>query len=95
MNVIILATPKEHTGISLGIATLVRIIGSAIGPALAAMYMETSQIAIEMGGVSRSYPSDFAFLMIFTSATVIAATSIFLSILLRRRASKMAIPQLS
>jgi MFS family permease len=95
MNVIILATPKEHTGISLGIATLVRIIGSAIGPALAAMYMETSQIAIEMGGVSRSYPSDFAFVMIFTSATVIAATSIFLSILLRRRASKMAIPQLS
>ena len=95
MNVIILATPKEHTGISLGIATLVRIIGSAIGPALAAMYMQTSQIVIEMGGVSRSYPSDFAFVMIFSSATVIAATSIFLSILLRRRASKMAIPQLS
>jgi MFS family permease len=95
MNVIILATPKEHTGISLGIATLVRIIGSAIGPALAAMYMQTNQIVIEMGGVSRSYPSDFAFVMIFSSATVIAATSIFLSILLRRRASKMAIPQLS
>lgn len=95
MNVIILATPKEHTGISLGIATLVRIIGSAIGPALAAMYMQTSQIVIEIGGVSRSYPSDFAFVMIFSSAAVIAATSIFLSILLRRRASKMAIPQLS
>jgi MFS family permease len=95
MNVIILATPKEHIGISLGIATLVRIIGSAIGPALAAMYMQTSQIVIEMGEVSRSYPSDFAFVMIFSSATVIAATSIFLSILLRRRASKMAIPQLS
>lgn len=95
MNVIILATPKEHTGISLGIATLVRIIGSAIGPALAATYMQTSQIVIEMGGVTRSYPSDFAFVLIFSSATVIAATSIFLSILLRRRASKMAIPQLS
>lgn len=95
MNVIILATPKEHTGISLGIATLVRIIGSAIGPALAAMYMQTNQIVIEMSGVSRSYPSDFAFVMIFSSATVIAATSIFLSILLRGRARKMAIPQLS
>jgi MFS family permease len=95
MNVIILATPKEHTGISLGIATLVRIIGSAIGPALAAMYMQTSQTVIEMDGVSRSYPSDFAFVMIFSSATVIAASSIFLSVLLRRRASKMAIPQLS
>lgn len=95
MNVIILATPIEYTGISLGIATLVRIIGSAIGPALAAMYMQASQTVIDVGAMSRSYPSDFAFVMIFSSATVIAAGSIFLSILLRRRASKMAIPQLS
>lgn len=95
MNVIILATPKEHTGISLGIATLVRIIGSAIGPALAAMYMQASQTVIDVGTVPRSYPSDFAFVMIFSTATVIAAGSIFLSVLLRRRASKMAIPQLS
>jgi MFS family permease len=95
MNVIILATPKEHTGISLGIATLVRIIGSAIGPALAAMYMQASQTVIDVGTVPRSYPSDFAFVMIFSSATLIAAGSIFLSVLLRRRASKMAIPQLS
>jgi MFS family permease len=95
MNVIILATPKEYTGISLGMATLVRIIGSAIGPALAAMYMQASQTVLDVGGISRSYPSDFAFVMIFSSATVIAAGSIFLSILLQRRASKMAIPQLS
>ena len=73
MNVIILATPKEHTGISLGIATLVRIIGSAIGPALAAMYMQTSQTVIDVGAVPRSYPSDFAFVMIFSSATVIGS----------------------
>jgi MFS family permease len=95
MNVIILATPKEYTGISLGIATLVRIIGSAIGPALAAMYMQSSQTVIDIGVLSRSYPSDFAFVMIFSTATAIAAGSIFLSILLYRRASRMAIPQLS
>ena len=95
MNVIILATPKEYTGISLGIATLVRIIGSAIGPALAAMYMQSSQTVIDTGVLSRSYPSDFAFVMIFSTATAIAAGSIFLSILLYRRASRMAIPQLS
>ncbi len=95
MNVIILATPKEYTGISLGIATLVRIIGSAIGPALAAMYMQSSQTVIDIGVLSRSYPSDFAFVMIFSTATAIAAGSIFLSVLLYRRASRMAIPQLS
>jgi hypothetical protein len=74
---------------------LVRIIGSAIGPALAAMYMQTSQTILDEGAVSRAYPSDFAFVMIFSSATLIAAVSIFLSVLLRRRASKMAVPQLS
>ena len=95
MNVIILATPKEYTGISLGIATLVRIIGSAIGPALAAMYMQTNQTILDVDAVPRAYPSDFAFIMIFSSATLIAAGSIFLSILLRRRASKMAVPQLT
>jgi MFS family permease len=95
MNVIILATPEEYTGISLGIATLVRIIGSAIGPALAAMYMQSSQTVIDIGVLSRSYPSDFAFVMIFSTATAIAAGSIFLSVLLHRRASRMAIPQLS
>ena len=95
MNVIILATPKEYTGISLGIATLVRIIGSAIGPALAAMYMQTNQTILDAGAVPRAYPSDFAFIMIFSSATLIAAGSIFLSVLLQRRASKMAVPQLT
>lgn len=95
MNVIILATPKEYTGISLGIATLMRVIGAAIGPALAAMYMQGSQTLLDVGTLSRSYPSDSAFVMIFSSATVIASGSIFLSILLRRRAKEMAIPQLS
>ncbi|HEX6029269.1 MAG TPA: MFS transporter, partial [Nitrososphaeraceae archaeon] len=54
MNVIILATPGEYSGISLGIATLIRIIGSAIGPALAAMYMQMSQSILNINGVIRS-----------------------------------------
>ncbi len=95
MNVIILATPKEYTGISLGIATLVRIIGSAIGPALAAMYMQTNQTFLEVGNLTRSFPSDVAFFMIFSTATVIAAGSIVLSIMLQRRARQMAVPQLT
>lgn len=95
MNVVILATPEQYTGISLGVATLVRIIGSAIGPALAAMYMQTSQTVISVGNLAKPYPSDFAFVMIFSSATALAAGSIVLSLILRRRASKMAIPNLN
>ena len=39
MNVVILATPIQFSGISLGMTTLLRIIGSAIGPALAGQYV--------------------------------------------------------
>jgi MFS family permease len=95
MNVIILATPGEYSGISLGIATLIRIIGSAIGPALAAMYMQMSQSILNINGSIRSFPSDMAFDMIFTTASVIAVVSIILAILLRGRVVKMAIPNLS
>ena len=95
MNVIILATPGEYSGISLGIATLIRIIGSAIGPALAAMYMQMSQSILNINGVIRSFPSDMAFDMIFTTASVIAVVSIILAVLLRGRVVKMAIPNLS
>ena len=95
MNVIILATPGEYSGISLGIATLIRIIGSAIGPALAAMYMQMSQSILNINGVIRSFPSDMAFDMIFTTASVIAVVSIILAILLRGRVVKMTIPNLS
>ena len=95
MNVIILATPGESSGISLGIATLIRIIGSAIGPALAAMYMQMNQSILNINGIIRSFPSDMAFDMIFTTASVIAVVSIILAVLLRGRVVKMAIPNLS
>jgi MFS family permease len=95
MNVIILATPGEYIGISLGIATLIRIIGSAIGPALAAMYMQMNQSILNVNGLMRSFPSDVAFDMIFTTASVIAFVSIILAVLLRGRVVKMAIPNLS
>ena len=95
MNVIILATRGEYSGISLGIATLIRIIGSAIGPALAAMYMQMNQSILNVNGLMRSFPSDVAFDMIFTTASVIAFVSIILAVLLRGRVVKMAIPNLS
>jgi hypothetical protein len=95
MNVIILATPGEYSGISLGIATLIRIIGSAIGPALAAMYMQMNQSILNINGVMRSFPSNMAFDMIFTTASVIAIVSIILAVLLRARVVTMAIPNLS
>ena len=46
MNVTMLATPIQHTGMSLGTNNLMRILGSSMRPALAGMYMQTNQSPI-------------------------------------------------
>ena len=95
MNVIILSTPRQFSGISLGMSTLMRIIGAAIGPALAGMYMQTHQSLLNIHGIAQYFPSADSFNLIFLSAVVISVISIVLAIILRQRVVKMAIPNLA
>src|SRR5690606_1459735 len=57
LNVTLLATPAEFTGISLGLNTLLRIVGSSIGPALAGVYMRWYQSIVEIARSLMSFPS--------------------------------------
>jgi hypothetical protein len=95
MNVIILSTPRQFSGISLGMTLLMRIIGSAIGPALAGMYMQTHQSLLNVHGIAQYFPSAASFNMIFVSAVLFSIVSIVLAIILRQRVMKMAIPNLA
>lgn len=95
MNVIILTTPKQYTGISLGTTMLMRIIGSSVGPALAGMYMQTHQSPLDINGFIQSFPSLVSFNMIFLTALVFSIISIALAVLLRTRVMKMSIPNLT
>jgi MFS family permease len=95
MNVIILSTPREFTGISLGMSSLMRIIGAAIGPALAGMYMQTNQSLLNIHGIAQYFPSSNSFNLIFLSAVGFSIVSIALAIILRQRVIKMAIPNLA
>jgi MFS family permease len=95
MNVIILSTPRQFSGISLGMSSLMRIIGAAIGPALAGMYMQMHQSLLNVNGISGYFPSATSFNMIFISAVAFSFASIALAILLRRKVIKMAIPNLA
>ena len=95
MNVIILSTPRQFSGISLGMSSLMRIIGAAIGPALAGMYMQTHQSLLNVNGISGYFPSATSFNMIFISAVAFSFASIALAIVLRRKVIKMAIPNLA
>ena len=95
INVIILSTPRQFSGISLGMSSLMRIVGASIGPALAGMYMQTNQTLFNVDGIMNYFPSSMSFDLIFLSAVIVSVISIALAIILRQRATKMAIPNLA
>lgn len=85
VNVTILSTPVQYTGVTMGISTMLRIVGSSIGPALAAMYMQTNQTTLHIQGVTASLPSSFSFNLIFLSALMFSAAAIGMSIVLGKK----------
>ena len=82
-NTIVLNTPRQSSGISLGMASLLRIVGSSIGPALAALYLESYQYKV---GNGQSFPNAEAYNLIFLTAAILSLVSISLALLLRLRA---------
>ncbi|HXG05868.1 MAG TPA: MFS transporter, partial [Nitrososphaera sp.] len=95
LNVTLLATPAEFTGISLGMNTLLRIVGSSIGPALAGVYMQMYQSTVEISGSLASYPSTEAFSVVFLTAALLSVASVVLSIYLKQRIRRMSIANLA
>jgi hypothetical protein len=94
MNVVILVTPKQFSGISTGMTTLLRIIGSAMGPALAGMYIQTHQRAINISDTIRYFQSLPSLNMRFVTAVIVSIVSMGLTISLRQNVTKMKIPNL-
>ena len=95
LNVTLLATPAQFTGMSLGTNTLLRIVGSSIGPALAGVYMQMYQSGIAVEGATTNYPSMQAYDSIFLTASVLSLASVALAIYLKKRVAGMSIPNLS
>lgn len=85
MNVVLLSSPRESSGVTIGMSSMLRIVGSSIGPALAAMYMQTNQSLINVQGVVESLPSSSSFDLIFLTAVVLSIVSISLSLLLSKK----------
>jgi MFS family permease len=82
MNIVMLSTPKQSSGVSLGMSTLIRIIGSSIGPTIAGMYMQTHQVTVT--GFAGYFPSADSYNLIFLTATIISMVSIVLAVILWR-----------
>jgi hypothetical protein len=59
------------------------------------MYMQTNQTLLNLDGIMNYFPSSVSFSLIFFSAVMVSIVSITLAIILRRRVTKMAIPNLA
>jgi len=82
-NLLVTSSPKEFTGISVGVGAMLFFVGMAIGPALAGLLMQ-SNVSVEHVG---SYPAPESYNMIFLTAGLFAIVSLMLSVILRKRRS--------
>ncbi|MGG6460452.1 MAG: MFS transporter [Candidatus Eiseniibacteriota bacterium] len=86
VNVVLTSTPKQFSGISLGMDHLIYLIGSSVGPVIAGTYMQAHQVITNPSDrISTSYPSPESYSMIFLTATITSLASVIFAILLIRR----------
>jgi MFS family permease len=92
-NVIIWFTPHGSTGVVSATYSTMRIIGGAIGPIIAGMFMAlfTSEVQ-SPEGVTSSVPNTMAFNAIFLVGAIISLSLVALMFIMKRRAYKMGMP---
>jgi MFS family permease len=81
-NVIILSIPRQNSGMSLGITTFLRILGSSIAPAVAGMLLQQYQYTVDLGAMTQSFPSSQAYNLIFLIASILSIISVCLALVL-------------
>jgi MFS family permease len=92
-NVIIWFTPPESTGVVSATYSTMRIIGGAIGPIIAGMFMAlfTSEVQ-SPEGVTSSVPNAMAFNATFLVGALISLSLVAMMFIMKRRAYKMGMP---
>jgi MFS family permease len=92
-NVIIYFTPPKDTGAVSATYSTMRIIGGAIGPVIAGMFMAlfTSEVQ-SPEGVTSSVPNAMAFNATFLVGAIISLSLVVLMFIMKRRALKMGMP---
>jgi len=83
-NVVLLSAPIQMTGIALGMALLLNLVGMSIGPSIAAMFQQMYQGTVE-GVIGEQFPTQEAYNLIFLTAALISLGSVALGLALARR----------
>jgi MFS family permease len=77
ININLVTTPKRLTGISFGISNVFYLMGSAIGPTVVGMYMQTNQTSVNF--INGLFPSPQSYLLIFCTGLILSIGTIILS----------------
>ena len=70
VNVVLTSTPKEFSGVSLGMNLLIYLIGASVGPVIAGTFMQANQVVIESetNNITASFPSPESYDLTFLTA---------------------------
>jgi len=82
MNIVLLATPYKNMVTSIGMTSLLRIIGSSVGPAVAGVLMQVGQINVH--GHAGSFPAPESYTLIFLMAAIMSIISVMMSLKIRK-----------
>jgi MFS family permease len=82
MNIVLLATPHKNMVTSIGMTSLLRIIGSSVGPAVAGVLMQVWQIDVR--GHAGSFPAPESYTLIFLMAAIMSIISVIMALKVRR-----------
>jgi MFS family permease len=82
MNIVLLATPYKNMVTSIGMTSLLRIVGSAVGPAVAGVLMQIRQVTLP--GNIGSFPSPESYILIFLMAAIMSTISIVMALKIRQ-----------
>jgi fucose permease len=85
INIILVNTPKQSNGVSLGMTTLLYLIGTSVGPVIAGIFMQANQTVLPLIG---SFPAPRAYDLIFLTATLMSILSIVMVGTITRRKAK-------
>jgi MFS family permease len=82
MNIVLLATPYKNMITSIGMTSLLRIIGSSVGPAVAGVMMQAWQVNVQ--GYAGSFPAPESYTLIFLTAAIMSLLSIIMALKIRQ-----------
>jgi MFS family permease len=82
-DIVLQSTPRQFSGISLGMTVLFNLIGGSIGPAVAGIYMQSHQVIKK--DIIGSFPSPESYSLIFLTIALTSLVPIVLAFFLRKK----------